>query len=255
MPLPAVLLFRAAPEEWLRPWQDEHRGGRSLLTIMQDLRQKDLCPPLAFILPRTTNHSETAFVSYGRAKAPELIRDRNGLGTCQMDAFLDLELIPRALDSGLIQNRLAIDGFSLGGAAAVYHALRRPERFVSLGSFDGAFLDWNFDNPLLNPQTPSDLRLDWFPYLYGFPPDEALFRQQSILEHPSFKLPPAMIHYARAEHPTANNWRVKKFLQLSGLDNQAACPWMSPHSEHNWYWADEHLYRSLPFHARHLYAP
>lgn len=253
--LPAVMLFRANPHEWLNPHQDEHRGGRHLLTVMQDLIHKGYSRPLAFILPRTSNFAENAFISSGKALAPEKIQDARGLGNGAIDDFLDQELIPHALNTGLILDQLAIDGFSLGGAAALYHALRRPERFVSVGSFDGSFLEWCFDNPLISPDTPSDLRLDLFPYLYGFPPDEQLFRQTNVLdrlERP-YQLPPAIIHYAAANHPTANGWRVRAVLESPGLVNQAVEPCLHPYSAHNWYWADEHLYRTLPFHSRHLY--
>lgn len=252
-PLPAVLLFRAAPEEWLDPHQDAHRNGRTLLTVMQDLMQKGYSPPLAFVLPRSCNYAGSAFVAHGRALRPDLIPEPAGLGTADFDAFLDRELIPKALATGLISDRLALDGFSLGGAAALAHALRRPERFTSVASFDGSFLDWAFDNVLISPDTPSDLRFDFFPYLYGFPPDEAAFRAANPLDRLQrpFSLPPAMIHYAAAEHPTANGWRVRELLNY--VSNQAENPVMHPASAHTWYWADEHLYRSLPFHARHLY--
>ncbi|HEY9839321.1 MAG TPA: alpha/beta hydrolase-fold protein [Candidatus Obscuribacterales bacterium] len=254
-PLPAVLLLRAAPWEWLNPRQDEHRQGRNLLTVIEDLIDKGYCRPLAFILPQTCNDAETAFVASGQALRPDLIADQRGLGNCRIDAFFDQELLPRAFAGGLVADRLAIDGFSLGGAAALYHALRRPERFVSVGSFDGAFLEWRFDNPLLSPETPSDLRFDEFPYLYGFPPDEAAFRHSNVLDllQRPYSLPPAMIHYAAAEHPTANGWRVRAVLAAGNLHNHAEVPNMHPASQHSWYWADEHLYRTLPFHARHLY--
>lgn len=253
-PLPAVVLLRAAPEEWLNPWQDEHRQGRNLLSVMADLMHKGYSPPLAFVLPRTSNYAGTAFVGSGTAQRPDLIAEPAGLGNGRIDDCLDQELIPRALATGLISDRLSIDGFSLGGAAALWHALRRPERFASLGSFDGSFLVWDFDNPLVNPHTPSDLRLDAFPYLYGFPPDEAAFRAGNVLDRlqQPFRLPPAMIHYAAAEHPTANGWRVRAVL--ASMANQAENPLMHPASAHTWYWADEHLYRTLPFHARHLYS-
>lgn len=254
-PMPAVLLFRGAPEEWLNPEQDESRDMRTALTVLNDLIAKAYMPPLALVLPCTTNIRQDAWISYGRAKHPELIASPEGLGTGDMDRFIDEELIPHVLKTGLVLDRFAIDGFSLGGAASIYHALRRPERFVSLGSFDAALLDWEFDNPEIYPETPSDLRLDWFPYLCGYPPDEAHFRAHNPLDliQSDFILPPAMIHHAAEEHPTANNWRVRLFLDQSEIDNQAELAMMHIASAHNWYWCDEHLYRTLPFHADYLY--
>ena len=43
-------------------------------------------------------------------------------------------------------------------------------------------LHFEFDNPEITPDTPSDLRFDWFPHLYGFPPDEEAFRATNALD-------------------------------------------------------------------------
>lgn len=254
-PLPAVLLFRGQPEEWLNPEQDDTRDGRTALTVLNDLIHKGYMPPVALLMPCTSNPDQSAHVPYGRALRPDRIPSAEGLGTGDMDRFLDQELIPHALNTGLIADRLSIDGFSLGGAASIYHALRRPERFASVGSFDAALLDWEFDNPAQYPETPSDLRLDWFPHLYDYPANEAHFRAHNPLDliQQPFSFPPAMIHHAAEEHPTANNWRVRVFLDQSGIDNHAELGLMHPASAHSWYWCDEHLYRSLPFHARYLF--
>ncbi len=255
-PLPAVVLFRGAPEEWLMEHQDGTRRGRSLLPIAEALIAAGLCAPLAFILPRTANRSMTAFASYGTALRPDLIDDRSYLGTCRMDDFLDLEVLPRAFESGIVaEGPVSIDGFSLGGAAAIQHALRRPDLFASCGCYDGALLHFEFDNPEITPDTPSDLRFDWFPHLYGFPPDEEAFRATNALDvvaRGDFRLPPAMIHYAAERAPEENGWRMREFLERSGIENAAEDPTMGPESAHTWWWADEHLMRSLPFHSRCL---
>jgi hypothetical protein len=257
LPLPGVVLFRGAPEEWLNPNQDGTREGRSLLTVMDDLIASGLCAPLAFILPRTTNDSMTSFVTQGTALRPELIEDRSFLGTCRMDDFFDQELLPTAFETGLIaEGAVSLDGFSLGGVAPIHHALRRPDAFRSCASYDGALLQYEFDNPEVTPDTPSDLRFDWFPYLFGFPPDEAAFRAVNpidIVSRGDFRMPPAMIHYASERSPEENGWRVREFLERSRIRNFAEDPAMSPLSAHTWRWVDEHLYRSLPFHAHYLY--
>jgi S-formylglutathione hydrolase FrmB len=255
-PLPAVVLFRGVPEEWLNEGQDDTRGGRTLLTVMDDLIRAGQSAPLAFILPRTANRSQTGFVSYGTALRPDLLEDRSFLGTCRMDDFLDQEILPKAFESGLVaRDRVSIDGFSLGGAAAIQHALRRSDVFRSCGCYDGALLEYAFDNVEVTPDTPSDLRFDGFPYLYGNPPDEAAFRAVNALDvvgRGDFRMPPSMIHYASERAPAENGWRVRAFLERSGIDNQAEDPTMSPESAHAWWWADEHLYRTLPFHSRVL---
>lgn len=259
-PFPGVILLRGTPEEWLDKACDESRGGRNLLTVLEDLMVQGFCPPLAFILPRTTNASQTAFISHGIALRPDLIVDPSFIGCGAMNDFFDLELIPRVVATGLVlPGALAIDGFSLGGASSIYHALRRPDLFVSSGSYDGAFLKYEYDDPRIFPDTPSDLRLDEFPYLFGYPPDVASFRWHNVLDvvrqisdRQWQDYPRMMIHYANEEGPTANGWRVQELLATPGLRNYAYTPSLHPQSAHNWWWTDEHLYRTLPFHAYFL---
>lgn len=259
-PLPGIVLLRATPEEWLDGTADHSRGERHVLTILQDLMEQGYCPPLAFILPRTTNVSQTAFISHGTALRPDLMVDRSFIGRGAMNDFMDLELLPRSIATGLIQpGKMAIDGFSLGGASSIYHALRRPDVFVSCGSYDGAFLKYEYDDPRIFPDTPSDLRLDEFPYLFGYPPDVATFRWNNVLDvvrqftaRQWQDLPRLMIHYANEEGPTANGWRVRELLATPGVRNYAYTPSLHPHSAHSWWWVDEHLYRTLPFHAYFL---
>ena len=257
-PLPAVMLFRGRPEEWLNPHEDASRRGRNLISVYQDLRAKGYCRELAFILPQTTNLSGSAFISHGRAQKPELIDDKSMLGNGRMDDFIYDELIPHAAQTGLIDpQRLSIDGFSLGGASSIYHALNRPELFRSCGSYDGSFLDFEFDNPLLKQDTPSDLRFDQFPYLFGFPPNENVFRKQNPIDMAKSglakDLPPAMIHFSNNQSPESNGWRVRRLLQSAPIENHAQRPDLDEASDHQWWWVDEHLYRSLPFHSHFLY--
>jgi hypothetical protein len=255
-PLPGLILLRGRPEEWLNGYEDKTRSGRTIITVLDDLLEKGYCSPMAFILPRTTNQSMTGFISHGKAQRPDLLTDNSYIGNGNIDDFIDLELLPRCYSSGLVrENRVSIDGFSLGGASAVYHALRRPDLFKSCGSFDGAFLKYEFDNPVIFPTTPSDLRFDHFPYLFGFPPDETAFRRQNPLDLVSeAEMPPAMIHYSASGTPTANGWRVRALLD-QGIKNYASAPLIDPNSDHSWWWVDEHLYHTLPFHSRLLNNP
>ncbi|MDF1788568.1 MAG: alpha/beta hydrolase-fold protein [Verrucomicrobiales bacterium] len=258
-PLPAVLLLRGKPQEWLKPHEDSSRRGRNLLSVYQDLREKGYCKELAFILPQTCNDSGSNFISHGEALHPELIEDKSQIGNGRIDAFLDEELIPHCAQSPLIDTEhLSIDGFSLGGSSAIYHALRRPELFKSCASFDGSFLDFDFDNPLVTPETPSDLRFDFFPYLFGFPPNEKIFRKQNPIDMAKAglgkHLPPAMIHFSNNQSPESNGWRVQRFLQEAQIQNHAPRPDLDEASDHQWWWVDEHLYRSLPFHSHFLYS-
>lgn len=256
-PLPAVILLRGAPEEWLNGHEDETRQGRNLLSVMIDLMHKGYAQPLAFILPCTANSSRTSFIPYAQALYPELLEDRTCIGNGQIDQFLDDEVIPRSFASGLIKkDKLSIDGFSLGGAASIYHALRRPDFFHSCGSFDGSFMQFEYDHIGLSPETPSDLRFDYFPFWFGFPPDEDIFRQVNpldIVQQQQIQLPPTLIHYSNSNSPQANGWRVKEFLKASNCQNLAQDVTMHPASDHLWWWVDEHLYRTLPYHSHYLY--
>lgn len=258
-PCPAIVLLRGKAKEWLNPHEDKSRRGRNLISVYHDLRQKGFCKELAFILPQTCNDSESCFISHGEALHPELINDNSAIGQGRIDTFLDQELIPLCAQSQLIDTkRLSIDGFSLGGSSAIYHALRRPELFRSCAAYDGAFLDFDFDNPLVTPDTPSDLRFDLFPYLFGFPPNEKIFRKQNPIDMAkaglATHLPPAMIHFSNNQSPESNGWRVQRFLKEAQIKNHAQQPDLDEASDHQWWWVDEHLYRSLPFHSHFLYS-
>lgn len=260
-PLPAVILLRGEPEEWLNPQQDHTRGGRELVSVSLDCVHKGFIEPLAFVLPRTTNQSMSAYISHGRALRPDLTSDSSYIGNGHMDRFFDQDLIPRCRESGLIDiTALSIDGFSLGGASSIYHALRRPDLFKSCGSFDGSFLVYEFDHPGIFPETPSDLRLDSFPYLFDFPPHEGAFRAQNPIDIARSQsgqpngpnIPPSIIHRSNQETPSSNGWRVETFLRESGVHNHAQNLVFDKASTHAWHWVDEHLYRSLPFHSHFL---
>jgi hypothetical protein len=66
-------------------------------------------------------------------------------------------------------------------------------------------------------------------------------------------MPPAMIHSSASHSPESNGWRVRAFLEAARIHNHAAAPLLHPASEHTWWWVDEHLYRTLPFHSHFLY--
>lgn len=254
LPVPGLMLFRSVPEEWLNKSQDSTRGGRNIISVLNDLMQKSYCPPMAFILPRTSNESETANVPYGKALYPELIKDKTYIGNGDMDGFIFNELIPRTFVSGIVKDGLiSVDGFSVGGASAIYYAMKRPDLFASFASYDASLLKYEFDNPQIYPGTPSDLKFSDFPYLYGYPPDEDYFRSINPMDLISdIPMPPGMIHYSNSQSPAANGWRVKNFLNKSKIRNYASQSLLNHYSDHTWWWADEHLYRSLPFHARFL---
>lgn len=258
-PLPGLVLLRGRPDEWLNPHEDETRGGRSLETVVADLLGRGWMTPLCLVLPRTLNGGGDGFVVCGDPLAPERLADRSFIGTGAFDRALDDELLPAARQAGwLAAGPLAIDGFSLGGAAAVYQAMRRPERYISCGSYDGSFLMLDFDDPRRFPETPSDLRLDRLSWLYGFPPDEDVFRAREAIPRlqrdASALKTPLILHHSAKETPDSNSHRVRALIRVLGGLDQATPALLDPHSDHTWWWVDEHLYRTLPIHSRRLLA-
>tara|TARA_Y100000589_G_scaffold332223_1_gene390501 strand:- start:9370 stop:10227 length:858 start_codon:yes stop_codon:yes gene_type:complete len=256
--LPLISLFRASPDEWFQSRQDHSRGKRNVFTVVNELINQDYLLPCGLIFPQTCNQAMTEYYFSSKLhkqnlceEPPEVILDVNH--------FTDYFLPELATKYPVDIDRVSLDGFSLGGYTSLSYSFAEPDRFVSTGSFDGAILDYNFDNKRVNPHTPSDLTFDVFPYLFGSDPDEDLFRGQNALDLVTKKdtdIPKNLhIMYTNDNGVTSNKPRVQSFIECMkerGLQNSAELEVIHDNSLHEWYWVDEYLFRCLPFHSRML---
>jgi S-formylglutathione hydrolase FrmB len=114
-----------------------------------------------------------------------------------------------------------VDGFSLGGLHMVNLIWRNPERFASAGSYDGTLSLFNF-NVMIAAGDPYFARL----------------RPMQFLLH-SVAVPPSNL---------TTNRQFESLLNIYGIHNTFDNLIFSTSSQHNWWYADEHMIRALPLH-------
>jgi len=251
-PLPLVVLFRAHPDEWFQVRQDASRGRRTVFLVVQNLLEKERLSPCAFIFPSTQSPEGSEFYFADDVHAANL---RQSQSPYLSQRFFHDEFLPSVAEKYPVDiERVSLDGFSLGGFTSLSYAFQSPGSYRSVGSFDGALLDYNFDNRRVSPETPSDLTFDQFPYLFGEDPQELFFRSRNPMDLVgSVSQPSPLFIMATAEEtPTANRPRVEQFvsrMEVSGVENHAPQALIHTESRHNWFWVDEYLSQSLPFHA------
>jgi S-formylglutathione hydrolase FrmB len=251
-PLPLVVLFRAHPDEWFQARQDPSRGRRTVFLVVQDLIEKEKISPCAFLFPSTQSLDGSEFYFAEDVFSADL---RQSQGSFLTQKLFHEELLPSMAEKYPVDiSRVSLDGFSLGGFTSLSYAFQSPRRYQSVGSFDGALLDYDFDNRRVSPGTPSDLTFDQFPYLFGDDPQEEFFRARNPMDLVgSVPLSSPLFLMATAEEtPTANRPRVEQFaerMQSAGIENHAPQLLIHQESRHNWFWVDQYLTQSLPFHA------
>lgn len=253
---PSVYLLRGHEREWLNPTEDEHRGGRTAAHIADDLIEQRLIAPLILVMPGLAS-TDNAVPGLGiNMAAPERAPE---VGPGRFEDYMVNEVIP-AVDAAFRTRAdgscRGIDGFSLGGFSAVSLALRFPSLFTSVGAFDGTFLytggtkpDGSVDglaaHPMLAPVFGDPVRWDHF--RRNNPADLLDSLPQAELERLSFH-----IHSGpQSAEPQSNYYRTQHILQKladRGVKNSFAAVELAG-SNHNWYWADEHLKQTLPRHV------
>lgn len=121
-----------------------------------------------------------------------------------------------------------VDGFSLGGLHMVNLMWRRPERFSSAGMYDGTLYLFDMDQMISADET----------YFTRLKPVQFLLHSAAV--QPS---------------NLSNNRRFDSLLTSHGIYNTFDDLVFSTTSQHNWWNADEHMIRSLPFHSLKFYNP
>lgn len=254
--LPLLALFRAHPDEWFNSAEDKSRGRRTVFRIIHDMINKGFISPMAFVFPCTCSFNRQEFYFGPDVYAPELKKSPDPFFTHKS---FELEFLPfLAKKYNLDIDRVSLDGFSLGGYTSLSYSFLSPGRYLSTGSFDGSILDYAYDNRRIYPETPSDITFDELPYVFGSDPDEDFFRSINPMDLVLHARIPAnlFIMASNCHRPESNRPRVQKFLHLlqeRGGKNNAPASIISEDSQHEWYWVDEYIYRSIPFHSAILH--
>ena len=122
----------------------------------------------------------------------------------------------------------ALDGFSLGGLHMVNLIWRKPERFASAGFYDGTTSQFN----------SSQMSTAGEQYF-------ARIRPMQFLLH-SAAVAPSNLN---------NNRQFLALLNSFGIRNTFDDLVFSSTSQHNWWYADEHMMRALPLHWTKCQSP
>ncbi|MBF6614846.1 MAG: esterase [Chloroflexi bacterium] len=256
---PVLYLFRGHEREWVHRWQDKSRRGRTLIDLYRALLADGKVGPMILVFPGISSDDNRVPGILVNFRAPELAQRAPGIGTGRFEDYFLKELVPY-IDSRFRtlaeRGARAVDGFSLGGFAAIKIAAQHPELFVSAGAFDGTFLyainrgkavranDRVIHNPIFAPAfgMPRDMS-----FITQNSPANLLWRNerdalagiQWMIRSGPQSAEPWQSNYFRAQH-------VIGILQARGLEN-AVGPVLA-RSKHNWHWADKHIESTLPLH-------
>lgn len=254
--LPVVVMFRAKPDEWFQARQDSSRGKRNAYLVISDLIAKGFVKPAAYLFPCTCSEDESEFYFCEDLKAPQ---DRLSDSPYLTRKIFEDHLLPQVCEQyDLDLNRVSLDGFSLGGYTSLVYSFLSPEKYMSTGSFDGAILDYEHDNIEIFPDTKSDLRFDFFPYIFnGIPSKEEFSNIDPVTRLSESQLIPQNL-FICCSNSTAENsnkprvMKLQQAMESNGIVNHAKEPIIDVNSSHEWFWVDEYLYRCLPFHTHVL---
>ncbi|RRR75975.1 MAG: esterase [Candidatus Viridilinea halotolerans] len=259
-----LYLLRGHEREWINPHEDGSRGGTTAIDVYLRLRAEDRIGPLILVFPGMAsddNHVPALLTDF---RSPVLAAGAPGIGSGRFQHFFFEELMP-ALDRRFrtIPAARAIAGFSLGGFMAVKAAALHPDRFVSVGAFDGAFPYASdsgrnarasetlfappmFDAPLGRPRDQEHLSANHPVCLLMRADPTALRRMTWIIQYGPEALEPWGANFYRGEY-------LVRVLASLGISNAAPVTAIAT-AQHNWHSADQHLAQTLPLHWQALAA-
>jgi S-formylglutathione hydrolase FrmB len=252
---PVIYLLRGHEGEWLDGRSSPSRKGRNAAQIADELIMSGAIAPVILAMPSLTS-ADGEINSLGiNLPAPERAAGHPGVGPGRFGDFLVQEVLP-AVDERFrtLAGRefRGVDGFSLGGFAAVSLALRRPDLFASVGAYEPSFL---YPGGLMPGGRPDPTLKADMPGIFGDPPDllavERVNPFDLIAGMSANDLRGISFHLQSAPPGTGDHDRVALVLRKlaeKGVANSFTPQYISG-SKHGWYWADEHLKQVLPKHA------
>lgn len=144
---PVVYFLRNHEAEWFRG-DLSGRDGTALKEVIDNLINQDIIGNMIIIAPNTGSDGGSFSCLGVNMLRPDLTYGRSGIGTGLFEDYI-VELINH-VDSRFrtIPNKdhRGIDGFSLGGYSSTMLALKHPELFCSVGSFDGSIMHLDLDD-------------------------------------------------------------------------------------------------------------
>lgn len=253
---PTLYLLRGHEREWINRCEEAGRG-QTVIDVYERLRASGAVGPLILVMPGLSSDDNRIPGLLTDFRSPERAAGVAGIGTGRFQQFFFDELLP-AVDRRLrtVPAARAIAGFSLGGYMAVKAAALRPELFVSVGAFDGAF-PYADDSGAARPDDPLFAH-PMFDPVFGVPRDPAhlsannpvrlllradpssLRRITWIIQYGPERLEPGGSNFYRGEY-------LLRVLRSLGITNAAPVA-VPPDGEHTWRAADRHIEQTLPLH-------
>ncbi|RPI06631.1 MAG: T9SS C-terminal target domain-containing protein [Ignavibacteriae bacterium] len=180
---PVVYFLRQHESEWFDGTRSG-RNGNTLKNVLDSLIDKGYIGKTIAVGPSTGSDDSQVYACVNMLH-PELTTSP-GIGTGRFEDYFTRDLIPH-IDSSFrtIPDRghRGIDGFSLGGFASTVLALRNPQYFCSVGSYDGTLMWRNLVN------LSGGIDMTWlgavsdqlFGAMFGLPRDVNYMLQFSVL--------------------------------------------------------------------------
>ena len=259
---PVLYLFRGHEDEW------KDRGN--IKEIADDLVSRRLMGEMIIVLPGLTFGKN--FVGFPVDLInPDLSEEKTEIGSGRFEDFIVKDLIPyvdQHYRTIAARSARAADGYSAGAFSSIFLALRHPDLFCSVGSYDGnlGYLDFN------DPNKPGVLDDSIYMYIpvfdpyFGNPRDMGYMKQCNpsniIKSAPPEQLDmiKEIIFFMQSACETAKSAyiegsyypRVKQFVELlaeRGIHNYLGDDLvMSPNADHNWADAMVYIKSTLPLH-------
>lgn len=270
---PVLYLFRGHENEWFDPYQDHSRGGEAIQNLMDELIGDGIIGKLIVVGVGMTSDNGQVYGLGINFLNPRLAGRQGGIGSGQFEDYFVNDLIPH-IDHHYrtIPQRACrgADGFSLGGYTAVMLAIKHPQLFCSVGSYDGSHMFRDLDDPRLAYDRHDDLlwvrndnlfapafrrprqrRYD-VAYMMSYSAVNLLEKispaDRRLLEKTDFFIQSAAFDGLQGNRDRAVH--LVTLLHLHGIPNRAGRLILSNDAHHTWKFADLHMRETLPRHSR-----
>lgn len=270
---PVLYLFRGHEKEWFDPYQDHSRGGTAIQHLADELIQSGSMGEMIIVGVSMTSDDGAVYGLGINFLNPRKAREHAGIGSGRFEDYFTRDVISH-IDTTYrtIPERAhrGMDGFSLGGFCSVMLAIKHPELFSSVGSYDGSFMFRNMKDPrrssphnddnlwvrndeLFAPafRRPRKNRYD-VEYLRSYNPLD-LLEKLSAKEKKQIQMMQFYIKSAAFDGFQGNRDRsvhLVTLFQLHGIENCVSSLVLSSDSHHNWKFADLHMRETLTKHSR-----
>jgi esterase/lipase superfamily enzyme len=259
---PVVYYFRGHEREWFNPDEDGSRNGKTLKHVADEVIKEHRAGKMILVGVSTASSDNSVPALGVNMLNPDAAT--SGIGTGKFEDYIMRDLI-RHIDSTYrtLPTLRAADGFSLGGFTAVTLALRHPDVFCSVGSYDGTFMWIDLDDPRRNDPPPDDytwVKTDMFKAAFGTPRNVMymlgynaanLLAAADSMQLEKYRAIAFHILSAAFDGNRGNIERNEHFieqLKRAGIRNSFSDVKLSPDAEHNWHFANRYAEKTLVKH-------